>query len=132
MPKLQSEWIRFFQQPQEKLISALAAMFDEQERVDGPFDFDRLMALGVRLAGVQIPPKTLSAAAISWANERRTERRLGIAAAFLNGLFKFSKDPTLISDRDYDLYREMAAAIPLADERENVELSLRLLTEKRR
>jgi hypothetical protein len=132
MPKLQSEWTLFLKQPQEKLTPALVRMFDEQEESEGPFDFDDLMALGMRLARVQIQPKALSAATVNWARDRPTERRLGIAAAFLNGLFKFSEDKILISDLDYKSYREMAAAVPLSDERENVEQSLRTLAEKRR
>jgi len=84
-PRLSTDWERLLGLEDGKLDEYLVALFEKCETSPGPFKFDRLMGIGIRLA--RAGRRGTDRTALKWVEKQPTARRLDIAAALLSGLW---------------------------------------------
>jgi len=126
-PVLTDEWVAFRMLPRDQLLASVIGIMNRFDRDARQFDFDRLMSAGLRLARSSVPVPQMAGALINWADETRSEKRLGMAAALLNGLWRCPQELPLIFRDDLPRYICLIEAVPITVEADNVKQTLDML-----
>lgn len=123
-PVLADQWDAFRLLPREQLLAAVIGILNTIDEDARPFDFDRLMSAGLRLARSSVAVPQMAGALINWADETRSEKRLGMVAALLNGLWKSGREIPLVFHDDLLRYMGLIEAVPITIEADNIKQTL--------
>jgi hypothetical protein len=120
IPSLEQDWNAFIRLPPDALVSRCLRIFDKAREDPELLDFDHLLSFGIRLRKTSVSTLTMSNAAIEWACRYPYERAIGVAAAFLNGLWTWNDDPNLVTNQDLIRFVDLIRRVHLTEELSSV------------